>query len=76
MKVVMKVSLSGLREGATWPETGEVADLPEAEAKDMIHANLAALPEKPEKAVAPKPQKAAAPKPEKAVAPKAETRSK
>ena len=61
MKVVMIVSLSGLREGAPWPATGEVADLPDAEAADMIAAKFAVLPEKSN---APKVEKAVAPKPE------------
>ena len=61
MKVVLKVSLSGLRDGVAWPASGEVVDLPDVEAADMIAAKFAVLPEKGN---APKIEKAVAPKPE------------
>lgn len=41
MKVKMNTHLSGTRNGADWPAAGEVADLPDAEAADMIAAGLA-----------------------------------
>lgn len=41
MKVKMNTQLSGTRNGADWPAVGEVADLPDAEAADMIAAGLA-----------------------------------
>lgn len=41
MKVKMNTQLSGTRDGADWPAVGEVADLPEAEATDLIAAGLA-----------------------------------
>lgn len=73
MKVQMKVSISGTRDGVEWPAAGGVVDLPKAEAEHMIAASLAAPADeqKAEKAVAPAPQKAVAKKPaaKKAAAP-------
>ena len=45
MKVKMNTQLSGTRDGADWPAPGEVADLPDAEAADMIAAGLASTVE-------------------------------
>lgn len=56
MRVVMLVSLSGMRNGQDWPSRGTVIDLPDAEAKDYIRGGMArpADPEDDvEKAVAP-----------------------
>ncbi len=69
MRVQLLTAITGTRDGQDWPAAGESVDLPDAEARDMIAAGLAA-----EVADAPKPQKAAAPKPRTAKAPKAETR--
>lgn len=41
MKVRMKVTMSGTRNGVDWPPRGETVDLPNAEAVDMINAGLA-----------------------------------
>ena len=41
MKVQMNVSIAGTRDGQRWPVRGEVVDLPDAEAQDMIDAGLA-----------------------------------
>jgi hypothetical protein len=57
MRVTMKATISGTRDGADWPAVGEVVHLPDAEAEDMIAAGLA-VP-----APAPEPEKATAPKP-------------
>lgn len=44
MKIRMKVSISGTRDGAEWPEKGGVIDLPDEEAKHLVATNLAELP--------------------------------
>ncbi|MFF5421804.1 hypothetical protein [Streptomyces misionensis] len=36
MRVRMKVSISGTRDGAEWPAKGEEADLPEEEAAQLL----------------------------------------
>lgn len=41
MKVIMRASISGTRDGADWPPKGAVIDLPDAEAVDMLGAGLA-----------------------------------
>lgn len=41
MKVRMKATISGTRDGQEWPSAGEVIDLPDLEAADLIHAQLA-----------------------------------
>lgn len=41
MRVVMTVSLSGMRNGADWPPRGTPIDLPDAEAKGYIQAGMA-----------------------------------
>lgn len=56
MRVVMTVSLSGMRDGKDWPPRGSVIDLPDDEAKTYIAGGMArpADPEDDvEKAVAP-----------------------
>ncbi len=57
MRVQMKATITGTRNGADWPAVGESVDLPDGEATDLIAAGLA-VP-----AAAPEPEKAAAPKP-------------
>ncbi len=56
MRVVMTVSLSGMRNRQDWPPKGSVIDLPDAEALDYIRGGMA-RPAEPEddveKAVAP-----------------------
>ncbi|MEU9894239.1 hypothetical protein ACIBCS_27800 [Streptomyces phaeochromogenes] len=41
MRVRMKVTISGTRDGETWPERGGFKDLPDDEAKQMIASGLA-----------------------------------
>lgn len=41
MRVRMKVTISGTRNGEPWPERGEIKDLPDGEAKYMISVGLA-----------------------------------
>lgn len=41
MKVRMKASISGTRDGQPWPERGSVVDLPTAEAEHLLAAGLA-----------------------------------
>ncbi|MFS8200480.1 hypothetical protein ACLVWQ_17560 (plasmid) [Streptomyces sp. CWNU-52B] len=41
MRVRMKVTISGTRNGEPWPERGEIKDLPDGEAKYMIGVGLA-----------------------------------
>jgi hypothetical protein len=45
MQVRMKVTLSGTRDGETWPPRGELVDLPDAEATHMVRAGLAEEPD-------------------------------
>ena len=56
MKVRMKAGLTGTRNGEPWPDRGEVIDLPEQEARDLIHSGIAepVVEDKVEKATAPK----------------------
>lgn len=44
MKIRMKVSISGTRDGEAWPEKGGVTDLPEGEAKHLVAIGLATEP--------------------------------
>ena len=41
MRVCMKASLSGTRDGAPWPAVGETVDLPKDEAEHLVEAGLA-----------------------------------
>ncbi|ARF75685.1 hypothetical protein B7C62_28085 [Kitasatospora albolonga] len=45
MRVRMKVTVSGTRDGEPWPEKGSVVDLPDGEAKQLIAAGIAAEPD-------------------------------
>lgn len=46
MRVEIRVQITGLRDGQPWPAPGQVVDLPDAEAVDMLAAGLVApLPE-------------------------------
>ncbi|MGW2511274.1 hypothetical protein ACWC0A_17945 [Streptomyces scopuliridis] len=87
MKVRMKVSMSGTRNGEEWPPQGELADLPTGEAQHLVAAGIAeevadeapktetsaTPPETPEVDEMPEAETAAAPPEgaEKAVAPAA-----
>ena len=42
MKVKMIVSITGTRDGVDWPGIGEVVDLPDAEALDLVAVGYAA----------------------------------
>lgn len=44
MKVVLKVWMSGTRDGEDWPARGGTIDLPKDEAEAMIAAGNAVLP--------------------------------
>jgi hypothetical protein len=39
----MKITISGLRDGVPWPAAGEVMDVPESEASQLIAAGQAAV---------------------------------
>lgn len=57
MKVTMKATISGTRNGKHWPRHGEVVDLPNAEAADLCAAGLAEpVKASEERATAPKPE--------------------
>lgn len=72
MKIEMCTRISGTHNGEDWPSIGEVIDLPDEEARDMIAAGLARAaetatapePETPEVEVE-EPETATAPEPEK-----------
>lgn len=53
MRVTMKASVSGSRNGVSWPKIGETVDLPDDEAAQLCAARIAepAGEEEPEKAV-------------------------
>ncbi|MYU24021.1 hypothetical protein [Streptomyces sp. SID8352] len=72
MRVRMKVSLSGTRDGEPWPPRGRLADLPDREAADLMAAGLAEPPgddgDRPETATAPEAETATAPEAETATA--------
>lgn len=71
MRVKLLVNVSGTRDGVEWPARGSEVDLPEAEARDMVAAGLAAACEA---AAAPVAKKASKPAAKKAVAPEPEKR--
>lgn len=41
MRVQMKATITGTRNGADWPAVGESVDLPDGEATDLLAAGLA-----------------------------------
>jgi hypothetical protein len=41
MRVRMKVTVSGTRDGEPWPEKGSTVDLPDEEAKQLLAGGLA-----------------------------------
>ena len=67
MQVKMQTQISGTRNGQDWPAKGEIIDLPDDEAKDLIAGGLAEAvdetePETPaidETATAPRPPETA-----------------
>lgn len=42
MKVRMRITISGSRDGEAWPKVGEVVDLPDDEAVEMLQKGHAA----------------------------------
>lgn len=58
MKVRMKLKIQGTRNGVSWPDPGEVVDLPQNEAVKLCDAGYAVpvKEDKVEKAVAPQPE--------------------
>jgi len=56
----MKITISGLRDGEPWPGRGEIADVPEAEAIQLIAAGQAEPAPQPEPAPEPAPAPPAA----------------
>jgi hypothetical protein len=54
-KVRMLAEVSGTRDGVEWPKRGEVADLPDAEADDLIAAGIAAVAKDKDAGAATKP---------------------
>jgi len=56
VKVTMKVDVTGTRDGQPWPARGETLDVPDDEARELIHAGIAdpVVDKKTEKATAPK----------------------
>ena len=58
MKVIMRVNISGTRDGVEWPSIGGTVDLPDAEAVDLLNAGMAApAPVEVEAATMPAPKK-------------------
>lgn len=60
MKIRMKVSISGARNGKSWPARGEEVEVPDVEGADLCAAGLAepvATRPAEEKAVPPEPEK-------------------
>ena len=57
-KVIMRVGVTGSRDGVDWPAIGGVLTCSDAEARDLIAAGYAIPAQKPveERAVAPKPE--------------------
>ncbi|RUP66715.1 hypothetical protein SSPNP10_15750 [Streptomyces sp. NP10] len=45
MRVRMKVTVSGTRDGEPWPEKGGTVDLPDDEARHLIAGGLASEPD-------------------------------
>lgn len=66
MKVRMKVSLTGTHDGQDWPAPGEVVDVADNVAADLIANGYAEADERPAaKRAGQKVEKATAPEPEK-----------
>ena len=63
MRVCMKVTVSGTRNGQPWPDKGGIVDLPDDEAKHLIAAGLAKEPDAGPQAE-PDVEEASAPAPE------------
>ena len=76
MKIKMRVSITGTRDGQEWPAAGETIDLPADEATALVDAGLAeaastAATAKVETAAVEAPETAAEPKPRARKAPAA-----
>lgn len=83
MKVTMRASISGTRNGERWPRQGEAIDLPQDEAEHLCAAGLAELAQEerqedgePETATAPPAELSRPPVPESAVRPEPEKRGR
>lgn len=72
MKITMRVSIAGTRNGVEWPPVGGDVDLPDGEAQDLIAGGLAVAADPKAKKAAPAavetasieaPENAAKPKP-------------
>lgn len=63
MKIELRVSMTGTRNGQDWPPIGSVVDLPDDEAQQMLAVGLAVLPGEPEAAAVVAPENAATRKP-------------
>lgn len=61
MRVRMKLSITGTRDGKDWPAKGEEVDLPDTEGADLCAAGIAepVVVERAEKATAPAAEKRA-----------------
>ena len=64
MKIQIAAVISGTRNGVDWPAPGEILDVPQDEAEQLISHRLARTPEKPARGAQPEPEKATARKPE------------
>jgi len=71
MKIKMRVSITGTRDGQEWPAAGETIDLPADEANALVDAGLA---EAASTAASPKVETAAVEAPENAAEPKPRAR--
>jgi len=58
MQVRMKVKISGTRNGEEWPDKGEVIDLPDDEAVQLLGQGAAEPADEPEPETATKPKRA------------------
>ncbi|MFG3180058.1 hypothetical protein ACGFZC_34070 [[Kitasatospora] papulosa] len=61
MKVRMKVTVSGTRDGEPWPEKGKTVDLPDAEARQLLAGGLAEEPDAEAADASPQVEEATAP---------------
>lgn len=65
MKVRMREQILGTRNGVRWPAPGEVKNLPDGEAAELIVAGIAEQVDEPSAAEVARPRKATARKAEK-----------
>jgi hypothetical protein len=64
LRVKMKVSLTGTRDGEEWPPRGQCADLPDDEATHLVTAGLAGPCAEPCAEPEPEPEPEPTPEPE------------